>query len=156
MLQILPEFRYHDHNNLSTRNKLNATENSKKKSNKKSSNYTERPLNTLDKLCANIKDEMRFDCFPQPNANKDGCIERGCCWKEIDNNKDSIPFCFYPPDYDTFYFLNMTENKHGISVYYEKMRPSGYPDDFETVLIDFRYLSNDILRIKVCAFLLIL
>lgn len=64
-------------------------------------------------------------------------------------SKDSVPYCYYPPQYDTYHFLNMTENKHGMSVYYEKLRPSSYPDDFDIALIEFKYLSNDVLQIKV-------
>lgn len=76
----------------------------------------------------------------------------GCCWNATTGYLGKItgkPYCYYPAEYDTFHFLNMTENRHGLVVYYEKMRPSGYPDDFETVRMDLKYLSNDVLQIKV-------
>ncbi|GBP33029.1 Lysosomal alpha-glucosidase [Eumeta japonica] len=113
------EIRYHDHNNLSTKNKNHAGGDSKKKiePNKKSSTYAERPLPGLNNLCSQVKENMKFDCYPQPGANEEGCLQR--------------------------------ENRHGISTYYEKKRASGYPDDFEIAKIDFKYLSNDVLQVKI-------
>lgn len=43
----------------------------------------------------------------------------------------------------------MTEDKHGMTVFMEKVRPSGYPGDFEVARIDFKYMSDDCLQIKV-------
>lgn len=145
--KALTEYRYHDHNNLSTKNRANATDSSKKKANKKT--YVDPPLKSLKKICSNIKDDLRFDCYPQKNANEVGCIERGCCWRAPNSSESSVPYCFYPPTYETFHFLNMTENKHGMQVFYEKVRPSGYPNDFEIVSIAFKYMSNDVLQVKI-------
>ncbi|KAI5644152.1 glycosyl hydrolases family 31 domain-containing protein [Phthorimaea operculella] len=43
----------------------------------------------------------------------------------------------------------MTENKHGMRVMYSRGRPSGYPGDFNTVALDFKYLSDDSLQVKI-------
>ncbi|KAL4706223.1 hypothetical protein ACJJTC_018407 [Scirpophaga incertulas] len=147
--KILPEYRYHDHNNLSTKNKSNITDFSRKKTDLNKKSYLERTPEYLKEVCAKFDDNMRFDCFPQANANENDCIKRGCCWGVPDHRGANIPYCFYPPQYDTFKFLNMTEDKHSITVYYEKARPSGYPDDFEIARIDFKYLSDDTLQIKI-------
>ncbi|KAI5644153.1 trefoil (P-type) domain-containing protein [Phthorimaea operculella] len=134
----IPEYRYHDHNNLSTKNK-NATVETKKKENKKS--YVELSKVQLAEICSNIQvpDIKRFDCAP--GGNKDVCQQRGCCWDSA--HKAGAPYCFYPPDYNTFRSINMTENKHGMRVMYSRGRPSGYPGDFNTVALDFKYLSDD-------------
>ncbi|XP_061715629.1 lysosomal alpha-glucosidase-like [Cydia pomonella] len=145
--KILPEFRYHDHNNLSTKNKLNATELSKKKPDLYKKAYTERPPEVMSDICAQIEDNMRFDCFPQDGANEKDCVQRGCCW--LPAKTQGAPYCYYPPQYDTYRFANMTETKHGATAYYQRMRPSGYPADFEIARMDFKYLSDDVLQIKV-------
>ncbi|XP_047993102.1 lysosomal alpha-glucosidase-like isoform X1 [Leguminivora glycinivorella] len=144
--KILPEFRYHDHNNLSTKNKLNATE-LKKKPDLYKKAYTERPPEVMSDICAQIEDNMRFDCFPQDGANEKECVQRGCCW--LPAKTQGAPYCFYPPQYDTYRFVNMTETKHGTTAYYQRMRPSGYPGDFEVARMDFKYLSDDVLHIKI-------
>ncbi|XP_037294752.1 lysosomal alpha-glucosidase-like isoform X3 [Manduca sexta] len=144
--KVSPEYRYHDHNNLSTKNRSNATEARRKNEyNKKS--YSERPAEVMQDMCAKVAENMRFDCYPQGEVNEENCARRGCCWKSTDTI--GVPYCYYPSQYDTFRFLNMTEDKHAMTVYYEKARPSGYPDDFETVRMDFKYLSDDVLGVKI-------
>ncbi|CAH0398598.1 unnamed protein product [Chilo suppressalis] len=147
--KILPEYRYHDHNNLSTKNKSNGTEFTRKNANLNKKSFIDRPPEVLKDICAKVEDNMRFDCFPQANANENDCIKRGCCWRLPEQKGGNIPYCFYPPQYDSFRFLNMTEDKHSVTVYYEKARPSGYPDDFEVARIDFKYMSDDTLQIKI-------
>ncbi|CAH2091478.1 unnamed protein product [Euphydryas editha] len=145
--KIIPtENRYHDHNNLSTKNKINSTDvNRKKDYNKKS--YTERPVEVLKEMCSNVSDNMRFDCHPQDDASEEECIKRGCCWKPTSIPR--APYCFYPPQYDTYHFTNSTENKHGITVYYGRGRDAMYPGQFATVKLEFNYISDDILQIKI-------
>ncbi|XP_026331528.1 lysosomal alpha-glucosidase-like, partial [Hyposmocoma kahamanoa] len=136
--------RYHDHNNLSTKNKNVSAEVPKKKEALKKY-YNTIPLEKMDQVCGNVSVKMRFDC--SPGAGQDVCEKRGCCWRPT--KVRGAPFCYYPPQYNTFRFLNMTENKHGMRVYYERWRPSGYPDDWTYAVVDFKYLSEDMLRIKI-------
>ncbi|KOB78649.1 Transient receptor potential channel, partial [Operophtera brumata] len=89
--QVTTEHRYHDHNNLSVKNR--DTKKTEYKYNKK--NYVDRSA-----------DELRD-------------------------------------------FVNMTEDIHSMSVIYERARPSDYPDDFRLVRMDFKYMSDDVLQIKV-------
>ncbi|XP_073947541.1 lysosomal alpha-glucosidase-like [Choristoneura fumiferana] len=144
--KIAPEYRYHDHNNLSTKNKLNVTDPTKKKL-VMLPKYTERPPEVMSDICGQMEDNMRFDCFPHDGANEKDCVHRGCCWRPTTTK--GAPFCFYPPQYDTYRFINSTENKHGMNVYYEQMRPSQYPGDFHVARMDFKYLSDDVLQIKI-------
>lgn len=53
-----------------------------------------------------IEDELKFDCYPQGNANEDSCLKRGCCWSYTD--KQSVPFCYYPHNYAVYSFVNVT------------------------------------------------
>lgn len=76
-VQVIPtENRYHDHNNLSTKNKLNMSDDKKKDYNKKSA-YTERPVEVLREMCAQVTDNARFDCHPQTGASEEACVQRG-------------------------------------------------------------------------------
>ncbi|KAJ2944144.1 hypothetical protein O0L34_g18116 [Tuta absoluta] len=144
---LIPEHRYHDHNNLSTKNKNATVETKKKEQNKK--NYVELSEVQLAEMCADIQmpDNARFDCTPGVRSNKTFCQQRGCCWDT--SHSAGAPYCFYPPHYDTFRFLNMTENKHGMRVMYSRGRPSGYPGDLALVALEFKYLSGDTLQVKV-------
>ncbi|CAB3259578.1 unnamed protein product [Arctia plantaginis] len=144
----LPEYRYHDHNNLSTKNKINGTTESRKKTELNKKNvYPNRTAEFLQDMCSKMDEINRFDCFPQGNANEKDCNKRGCCWKSTETH--GVPYCFYPSHYDSFHFINMTEDKHGMNVYMEKVRPSGYPGDFEVARMDIKYLSDDCLQIKI-------
>ncbi|KAM3960741.1 lysosomal alpha-glucosidase [Aphomia sociella] len=148
--KILPEHRYHDHNNLSTKNRGNGSELTQRSDyNKKS--YIERTPEITKQLCKNIVENMRFDCFPMGRPNKHDCLGRGCCWNSVTstNEHNRVPYCFYPSHYNTFRFLNMTEDKHSTTVFYEKYRPSSYPDDFEIARIDFTYMSDEVMQIKI-------
>ncbi|CAH0694338.1 unnamed protein product [Spodoptera exigua] len=145
-IQQAPEYRYHDHNNLSTKNKSNATERKKTDLNKKNV-YPERTVEVLQDMCSKVDEMMKFDCFPQGASNEKDCVKRGCCWKSTETQ--GVPYCYYPSHFDSFRFLNMTEDKHGMNVYMEKVRPSGYPGDFEVARMDFKYLSDDALQIKI-------
>ncbi|XP_068137043.1 sucrase-isomaltase, intestinal [Hyperolius riggenbachi] len=43
-----------------------------------------------------LTDSEKFDCHPEPDANEQKCIARGCIWEE---NAPGIPWCYYPEDY---------------------------------------------------------
>lgn len=145
-IQQAPEYRYHDHNNLSTKNKSNATERKKTDLNKKNV-YPERTVEVLQDMCSKVDEKMKFDCFWLPDANEKDCVKRGCCWKTTETQ--GVPHCYYPSHFDSFRFLNITEDKHGMVAYMEKVRPSGYPGDFDIARMDFKYLSDDALQIKI-------
>ncbi|XP_068618673.1 uncharacterized protein [Battus philenor] len=166
---VVPENRYHDHNNLSTKNKVNGSDGPNKtpvfddekyqrqmrpkpiqitiNDDHDSSKYQERTPEMLQEMCSQVADKMRFDCYPQNGANEEGCIKRGCCWRSTP--LPGAPFCFYPPHYDTYKFVNMTENKRGVTAYYALNRPSGYPGDFHQVRVDVMYVTGDIINVKI-------
>lgn len=66
--------RYHDHNNLSTKNKNVSVEIPKKKETLKK-NYNTIPLEKMDQVCGNVPVKLRFDC--SPGAGQDVCEKRG-------------------------------------------------------------------------------
>lgn len=169
-LDPMPQFepKYHDHNNLSTKNKANATENSKLRQ-----KYTKKLLAAMKRdeelipdaeQCSAIIDDNRFDCFPEAGANEEGCRKRGCCWVPQSQSKHifrhlkliqdpqanvGFPYCFYPANYTTYRFVTLTENKHGMSVYWVRNYTSYYPQSFDNVRMDIKYLSDDSLHVKI-------
>lgn len=71
------ENRYHDHNNLSAKNRGNINDTKKKEYKYNKKNFIERPDEELRHVCGDIADNMRFDCFPQGEANENNCKSRG-------------------------------------------------------------------------------
>ncbi|XP_077093999.1 sucrase-isomaltase, intestinal-like isoform X2 [Siphateles boraxobius] len=43
--------------------------------------------------CPNIPHGERVDCFPDPNASEQKCLERACCWSPV--SEASVPWCFF-------------------------------------------------------------
>lgn len=168
------EPKYHDHNNLSTKNK-NASETIKLKNKsdlndhelkkKEMEPLTDLPSAADDDQCTTVHDDGRFDCFPEGDASEQGCKLRGCCWiphnqrKANSNhyrvnglNEESfigLPYCFYPPQYRSYHFSNITETRHGMMAYLERQFQSAYPDDVNVIAINVKYLSEDSLQVKV-------
>lgn len=171
---IVPlEPKYHDHNNLSTKNK-NASEIVKQKHRtdtaevdlKKNEHFTsDQPMLSNSGQCSAISDEMRFDCYPETDASEENCMIRKCCWNSHNHNEQKpnhfkinapaidtsigLPYCFYPEKYMNYHVSNITETLHGMVAYMEKQFPSSYPGDVNVVAINVKYLSKDSLQIKV-------
>ena len=73
----------------------------------------------------NVADDSRFDCYPQPDASKDKCEARGCCWvpASVRPNPKSraglnltnldTPYCFYPADYRGYRVVGIKETELG-------------------------------------------
>lgn len=100
----------------------------------------------------------KFDCFPEDGANQKDCEMRGCCWASGKSNqknmgeKDTplnVPYCFYPPNYQTYTFINITNEAFGVEALLERKYRSPYPDDVKLLKMVFRFESKDRLRMKV-------
>jgi lysosomal alpha-glucosidase len=114
--------------------------------------------------CAKISDDFKFDCHPEDGANESHCKARGCCWvpkrkrllnKQFVENKRAehtplnVPYCFYPPAYGGYKFLNITETPSGSISFLQRTFKSPYPYDVEVIRMDIRYETEQQLRIKV-------
>jgi hypothetical protein len=111
----------------------------------------ENDVNSQDR-CSGFKDSDRFDCFPQQNVSEDTCKNRGCCW--IPSSKSSkdglgIPYCFYPSKFRSYRYLNISSTDKGKTAYLEKVVSSPYPGDIQLVKIDFNYIDENVLQVKV-------
>ena len=109
-----------------------------------------------DAQCSTVPVANRFDCHPGPFANEEKCLERGCCWASPPSTFDTtsksnmnIPWCFYPNDYRSHSVINITHTESGVSVWYERLIDSGYPDDSNYVRLDIGCYDNKRLNIKI-------
>ncbi|RXN32332.1 maltase- intestinal-like protein [Labeo rohita] len=48
---------------------------------------------TVRAECPVIPQAERVDCFPEPNASQEKCLERGCCWET--SSEANVPWCFF-------------------------------------------------------------
>ena len=54
-----------------------------------------------------LEDELKFDCFPENNANELECSKRGCCWSTSDT--EFVPYCYYPSNFALYSFVNISK-----------------------------------------------
>lgn len=106
--------------------------------------------------CKILKDKEKFDCFPEDGADRSKCEERGCCWiplkhksKRLKGVSLDVPYCFYPVNYQSYKYVNMTETAFGLVAYLKRSFRSPYPNDVETVKMTVRYETENRLHIKV-------
>jgi hypothetical protein len=105
--------------------------------------------NSEDRCSSGIKDSDRFDCFPQQTVSEDSCKTRGCCWIPVNSSLEGVPYCFYPAKFRSYRYLNISSTDKGKTAYLEKVVSSPYPGDIELVKIDFNYIDENILQVKV-------
>lgn len=108
--------------------------------------------------CKLPKESDRFDCFPEDGANQKDCETRGCCWlpaksePKKKNKKDvplNVPYCFYPPNYESYSFVNISQTAFGIEAFLERKYRSPYPEDVKILKMIFKFETKDRLRVKV-------
>lgn len=105
-----------------------------------------------DPQCSGFKDTEKFDCFPQENANEEACKSRGCCWVPVNSTSKGqlgVPYCFYPTKFRSYRYLNVSVTDLGATAYLENVFNSSYPENIQLVKIDFNYLDENILQIKI-------
>lgn len=100
--------------------------------------------------CSNLKNEERFDCFPEINASQQACEDRGCCWVPANNGltKD-IPWCFYPQNVGGYEYINRTDTPNGQLAYLRRTFNSAYPRDVQTLKLEVEHQTNERVRVKI-------
>lgn len=104
--------------------------------------------------CKLLSDAQKYDCFPEDGANKDACEARGCCWIPRQNKKSlhvnlDVPYCFYPPNYTSYTYINVTETAYGLCAFLRRAYKSPYPGDIEVIKMDVRFETSTRLHVKV-------
>ncbi|XP_060535181.1 lysosomal alpha-glucosidase-like isoform X2 [Cylas formicarius] len=104
--------------------------------------------------CKLVSDDVRLDCYPENGANAEGCEARGCCWipaKTKPRNFETslnVPYCFYPPNYESYKYINVTETAFGLVAFLKRTYRTAYPDDVETLKMIVKYETDDRLHVK--------
>jgi lysosomal alpha-glucosidase len=104
--------------------------------------------------CKLTEENDRLDCFPENGANQQGCEARGCCWIPAKRKPKigvplAVPYCFYPPNYATYNYLNVTETAYGLEAFLKRNYATAYPGDVEIIKLSARYETETRLRIKI-------
>ncbi|XP_023025858.2 lysosomal alpha-glucosidase [Leptinotarsa decemlineata] len=104
--------------------------------------------------CGILRDEEKFDCYPENGANKQSCEARGCCWSgqsvEIRPQVPlNVPYCFYPPNFNTYNFINVTDTKSGLVAFMRRSFRTGYPADVELLKMVVKYETENRLHVKI-------
>lgn len=113
------------------------------------------PPKPKNSQCRLLSNSDRFDCFPETNANAAECQARGCCWaapqkeKSIKNGNINVPYCFYPRNYSSYSYVNVTVTAYGLEAFIKKQFKSPYPGDVEIIKITVKYETDDRLHVKV-------
>lgn len=105
--------------------------------------------------CSVITDLDKFDCFPEDGATKESCEARGCCWNASQKKARlpplSVPYCFYPVNYPSYVFYNVTQTSFGFKALLKKPTHSfsPYRGDVQYLEMDVFFLSFELLRVKI-------
>lgn len=109
--------------------------------------------------CKLIKNDERLDCYPEDGANSQACEARGCCWlspkggskhfRKKMNISLTMPYCFYPSNYQTYTYINITETAYGVVAFLKRNYASSFPDDVELLKMTAKYETENRLHIKV-------
>lgn len=103
--------------------------------------------------CKKLSDELKFDCYPENGASIAACEARGCCWiptkkKGKLNDTLDVPYCFYPPKYGGYRYLNVTKTAYGLDAYMKRTFNSPYPNDIGIVKIVVKFETDTRLHVK--------
>ena len=110
----------------------------------------------------NVQDDSRFDCYPQPDADKDKCIARGCCWVPANarpnpklkvgvnlTNLDT-PYCFFPADYGGYRVTGEKQTDMGFLLNLElNSRGGPYGNNYKEIVADVSMETRTRLRVTV-------
>lgn len=105
--------------------------------------------------CKLLKDNDKFDCHPEDGANPAKCEARGCCWipaKNKPKNFDvplNVPYCFFPPNYNTYNYINITETAFGLVAFLKRNYRTAYPNDVEILKLIVKYETDTRLHVKI-------
>ncbi|KAL9985311.1 hypothetical protein ACROYT_G007700 [Oculina patagonica] len=103
--------------------------------------------------CSDIPNSLRFDCYPEDDANEQRCLSRGCCWAKpsiVDDEAPlDMPYCFYPKDYG-YQLVNKQKTQTGYLLSLAKKGHAGpYGNDIENLAVDVRFEAKDRLHFKI-------
>nr|XP_006826059.1 PREDICTED: maltase-glucoamylase, intestinal-like [Saccoglossus kowalevskii] len=99
-------------------------------------------------------DANRFDCYPEDGADQTKCEERGCCWREPEDDANA-PWCFYPTIYGYEVIREPSPIPLGITLNLQwlddipRRYPYGVSNTVEKLQVDIEHQTDSRLRIKI-------
>uniref|UniRef100_A0A1B6F1T2 P-type domain-containing protein n=1 Tax=Cuerna arida TaxID=1464854 RepID=A0A1B6F1T2_9HEMI len=102
--------------------------------------------------CTGFIDSEKFDCLPQQSVSEEECTLRGCCWVPLNSSEKAyrgVPYCYYPSSFKTYKYLNVSVTDLGATAYLQILTNSTYPNNIQLVKIDFNYLTENVLQVKI-------
>ncbi|EEZ99945.2 lysosomal alpha-glucosidase [Tribolium castaneum] len=104
--------------------------------------------------CKLVQERDRFDCYPENGANQQGCEARGCCWIPAKKKPKmgvplATPYCFYPSNYGTYNYVNVTQTAYGLEAFLKRGYATAYPGDVEIIKLSAKFETETRLHIKI-------
>lgn len=117
-------------------------------------------VSNIKMQCANIRNEDKFDCYPEGGITQAACVKRQCCWKpvlmtdKINKSVDllpplNVPWCYYPKDYLGYKTNKVYNTDIGFNADLSRTTQSHYPETIMDLTMEVRYETQTRLRIKV-------
>lgn len=117
-----------------------------------------------ESTCMPVKDDLkRFDCHPDRPISQKACLDRGCCFLRatdlkvddydlINSSYLGVPSCFFPLHYKGYRLNEKKVSGNKISATFERVTPSGFPDDVKHIALEVTPIDDYRLRIQVFIF----
>uniref|UniRef100_A0A8C9WNQ5 Alpha glucosidase 2 n=1 Tax=Scleropages formosus TaxID=113540 RepID=A0A8C9WNQ5_SCLFO len=104
--------------------------------------------------CSGVPENWRFDCYPEKVVvTRELCEARNCCFIQVSSGKkpikDGVPWCFYPPNFPTYWLDALNDTDLGFTAQLKKSEKTYYPKDVETIQLDVLYETDSRLRVKI-------
>lgn len=116
-----------------------------------------------DMQCDNYLPAEKFDCFPEKNVTKEGCLNRGCCWREdkarrkpffsadvnVTQTLVDVPYCYYPRNFSSYKVASKRDTKLGFSMGLSGEPPRYYPGGVKHLTVDVSFETDQRLHVKI-------
>jgi lysosomal alpha-glucosidase len=107
--------------------------------------------------CEQTLDAARFDCYPEPDASLEKCLQRQCCWRAPSKSNgngapytdESVPYCYYPKDFPTYDVRSSESTEFGQRIHLNKSQAAYMPFDLADLTVDLIYESTHRLRVRI-------
>uniref|UniRef100_A0A0N4ZXR4 P-type domain-containing protein n=1 Tax=Parastrongyloides trichosuri TaxID=131310 RepID=A0A0N4ZXR4_PARTI len=83
----------------------------------------------------------RLDCFPDPNATEEKCLERQCLWDSNYSGDDkTVPLCYFPQN--TGYNVQSSSSNNFVLVKNANGPPNPFQEDFQNLNFKVSNIGN--------------
>ncbi|XP_063061397.1 sucrase-isomaltase, intestinal [Engraulis encrasicolus] len=97
--------------------------------------------------CRDMPVGERVDCFPDAGASQRKCLERGCCWKPLDET--NVPWCFFSENHGYNVTSDQSSSTKVEATLQRKTAPSLFGADIEELSFHAEMQTQNRLRFKI-------